>query len=81
MHFEQEAQKLLHGMPKMGEQGKEKGHPAQLMRLSQPVSLHVLSSNTVTVCVTEHTGGLCQNSDTYKREAECTDGAADKRGD
>lgn len=79
--MEQEAQKSLSGMPKMGEQGKEKGHPAQLMRLSQPISLHVLSSNTVTVCVTEHTGGLCQDFDIYKREAEYTDGAADKWGD
>lgn len=30
--------------------------------------------------MTEHTGGLCQNFDIYKREAECTDRLADKWG-
>lgn len=32
---------------KMGEQGRERGHPALPTRLLQPISLHVLFSNTV----------------------------------
>lgn len=34
-------------MTKVGEQGREKGHPALPMQLPQPISLHVLFSNTV----------------------------------
>lgn len=59
-------------------QSREKGHPALPMRLPQPISLHVLFSNTVIFCVTECAGGLPQKSDIYKREVEYTVRISDK---
>lgn len=43
--------------------------------------LCMYSLQTLLVCVTEHAGGLCQNFDSYRREAEHTDRVADKWGD
>lgn len=68
--------KWLSCMPKMRERQGE-GTSSTFYVISTTY-FPVLSSNTVTVCVTEHTGGLCQNFDIYKREAEYTDRVADK---